>query len=56
MSWSVETMPINETINALKELGQYLCQQCNDNYGQGVCERAVELLKRKLQGDNSGVG
>lgn len=45
--WSVETMSVKETIDALDKQGQYLCTQHNDNYGQGVCERAIEFLKGK---------
>ena len=43
--WSVETMTIEETQKHLKDIGDFLCMENNNNFGQGVCERAIELLK-----------
>ena len=44
--WSVETMSKAETIEALRSQGQCLCETHNDNFGQGVCERAIDFLRK----------
>ena len=35
-----------EPTDELKQLGNYLCLEHNDNYGQGVCERACAEIDR----------
>ena len=48
--WSVDTMTIKETIEALRMLGYHLSSDHNDNHGQSVCDRAIELLHSPIEG------
>jgi hypothetical protein len=39
-----ENMTVVQTIKALKKQGVYLANDCNDNYGQAVCDRAIAII------------